>query len=170
MPLADFIIDSIDKKLSFDKLRIKMKKNNIPKEDFKNLVKLVENEPLEVLSVENLTMNEQRIVGKALLAAKLKNINEIIVFLIENDTKRTSMILNDLLNKNCKLENQTLQIIQAYLKEAVSTENVFLNHYKLLLIISKNYSSLIDMFLINFCKMNTHPICKKILLNMSITN
>lgn len=162
MSLADEIITAItdSKPLNFEILRKKLKGNkNLSKQDFKTLIKVLETRALEILAIDDLTINECKIIGKALMASKLEDINKIIRFIIKRSDKRTSLFLYDLLNKRCKIDCAPVQQYIHYL----ITQEMHLSHYKVLLVISKNYPFLITSEILNFCKDDNHPISKEII-------
>lgn len=162
MSLAEAVIEAMSqsKTSEFDALRGRMKSRRpLSKADFQSLTKLLEKRSIEVLSTRDLTIHEYQMVGKALMASKLSNIDEIIRFVISQDSKRTPAILNCLLNKNCKID---LSPVGEYLDQLPRRET-HLCHLKILLTVSKNYPSLISSQILDFCESNGHPVCKEIL-------
>lgn len=162
MSLAEAIIQAMDKPRNDDLgiLRGKMKsKRPLSKVDFRALVKLLEKKALEVLSTEDLSVHECLMIGKALMASKLCNMDEIIEFVVTLDSKRTPTILNCLLNKNCKIDTSP---VKRYLDRMICRE-IHLCHLKILLTVSKNYPSLISPQILDFCGSNGHLVCKEIL-------
>jgi len=161
MSLADSIISAMEdsKTSEFEKLRSKLKtKKPLSKQDFRALVKLLEIKAIEILATNELSMNECRMIGKAILASKLRNIDEIIKFVINREDNKTPLLLHNLLNKNCKID---LQPLREYLNRMVCGE-MHLCHYKVLLVVSKNYPSLMSAEILDFCEADSHPVSKEL--------
>lgn len=162
MSLVETIIQAVNRSKidEFGALREKMKsKKPLSKTDFQRLVKVLQKGAIEVLSTKDLTMHEYQMIGKGLMASKLHSIDEIIRFVVSQDSKRTPVVLNCLLNKNCKVD---VAPIAEYLDRLIRRET-HLCHLKLLLTVSKNYPSLISSRILEFCELNEHPVCKEIL-------
>lgn len=162
MSLADSIIAAIDNDESngFDTLRSQMKsKKSLSKADFMKLVEIVKRQTIEILSTDDLTVKEYEFIGKAMMAAKLNNVDEIIRFIITNNVNRAALLLNCILSKKCKIDTKPLG---EYLERMMS-EETHLCHLKLLLTISKNYPNLISNKIIDCCSKNQHPICQEII-------
>lgn len=162
MSLADSIIAAIEKDESneFDTLRSQMKsKKSLSKTDFMKLVEIIRKQTIEILSTEDLTVKEYEFIGKAMMAAKLNNVDDIIKFIIKNNGNRAALLLNCVLNKKCKINPSPLN---EYL-EMMVTEEMHLCHLKLLFTVSKNYPNLISNKILDYCSENQHPICKEII-------
>lgn len=160
--IADSIIVALEnsKKDDFEILRKKIKAlKHLSKPDFGELIDLLKKNAIEILAIDDLSVKECQIIGKALSASKLNNIDEIIQSIVENKTKRSSLFLTCLLNKGCKIDTTP---IRKYMTMMVCSE-VQLCHMKLLLTISKNYPSLLNGDILEYCKVNSqHPVCQEI--------
>lgn len=93
-------------------------------------------------------MHEYQMIEKALKASKIQNIDEVIRFVIMQDDKLTPKIDTSALSE--------------YLSEMIHKE-IHLCHFNVLLVVSKNYPTLITSEILDFCESNTHPVCKEIL-------
>ncbi|KAM0680329.1 hypothetical protein GINT2_001384 [Glugoides intestinalis] len=160
--IADSIIVALEnsKKDEFQILRAKINASkHLSKPDFTDLINLLKKNAIEILAIDNLTVKECQIIGKALLASKLNNIDEIIQSIVENKTKKSALFLNCLLNKGSKIDTTP---VKKYITMMISSE-IQLCHMKLLLTISKNYPSLLNSDILNYCKLNSqHPVFQEI--------
>ncbi|ELA41277.1 uncharacterized protein VICG_01650 [Vittaforma corneae ATCC 50505] len=162
MEVANSIIKAIESKdeNEFELMRSRMKaKKVLSRAEFRKLIELLKKQSVEILSIQDLTVGECRLLGKALMATKLQDIDEVISCVISKQAGRAALLLNCLLNKKCKIN---LVPLQEYLKDMIANE-IQLCHLKLLLTISRNYPSLIDNSVIEFCSRKSHPVCKMIL-------
>lgn len=162
MEIASSIIKAMESKdkNEFGAVRDKIKaKRVLGRADFQKLVELLGRQPVEILSIQDLTVGECQLLGKALMATKLQNIDEVISCVIHKQPGRAALLLRCLLNKGCKIDMFPLQ---EYLERMIAGETR-LCHLQLLQTISKNYPSLIDRSVIRFCSRKNHPICKMIL-------
>lgn len=162
MSIANAIIDAMNEREEDEvtKMREKLRTAKVlSKQDFKQLVHVLQTKSLEMLSIRDLTMNEYHLIGKGLMAAKIQDIQETIDFIIQQDDKRTASLLHCLLNKGCKFDTGN---VEEYVQKMIK-EEMHLIQLKILLVVSKNYPHLISNEILDFCESKDHPICKEIL-------
>jgi len=167
MDIADSIIEAIEtqnesrKQSKFDHLRPKIKQTgHLGKEDFKRLVATLGSHAVEILATPDLSVKECRLLGKALMAAKLQDIEKIIDCIITHHPNRAGVLLCGILCKGAKVDFSAC-LLGNYIEDMLSGE-VVLSHLMLLSAISRNYPNMIDQKIIGFCQGKTHPICKMI--------
>lgn len=162
MSIANAIIAAMNhtEEDKISKIREKLRSSKVlNKKDFKELVEVLQTKAIEILSINDLTVNEYNLIGKGLMASKIRNLQETIDFIIERNDKRTANLLHCILNKGSKFDTSSLQ---NYLEKMIKRE-IHLIHLKVLAVVSKNYPRLLNEEIFDFCEKNSHPICKEIL-------
>ena len=107
MSVVNAILEALNDKSDNQITRIREKlgsAKNLDKKDFKELVEILQTKAIEILLIDDLTMNEYHLIGKAIMASKIRNLQEVIDFIIEKDDKRTANLLHCILNKGSKID------------------------------------------------------------------
>ncbi|KAI5148513.1 hypothetical protein ENBRE01_0374 [Enteropsectra breve] len=166
MNIADLIVNEIKQSCNdeFINLRKSIKNGKLGQADFSTLIKLLEKDPVKILKTKELSAKEIDLIASAIQKSKIKDMNALIDFIVQEDSKRTPVLLNAILAKKAKIDTTP---ISHYLSTLESKE-LYLIHFKILLAVSKSYAHLLTPELIEFCKKQNHPIAKDIVKKHSM--
>lgn len=152
-------LEEINEPTIFEKFREILKdKKKLKRNDWLNLRKLMKTDYIyEVLKLD-LTPRETKILGCCIVSISLKSPGRVLEAILEKDDENTPSLLNSLLHKKKKFD---VQPVQPYLIKMCQGP-IRLIHLHLLQTVYKNYPSLIEENVLNFCRSNPHEICQEI--------
>lgn len=162
MDIADLIVEEINRQGDglLEGIRSRYRaRNKLNRQDYSTLVRLLEDDPIAVLQAEDMNGREVDLIGKTLVKSKIKDIDRLISYLIEEDSKRTPVLLHSLLYKRCRINTSG---VAEYIHRIIARETL-LCHLKVLLVVSRNYPQLITPAIVEFCRKNGHAVCAEIL-------
>lgn len=164
--VANLIVDEISQEPAepFTALRrLILEKKNLSKQEYSELVRLLESQPEAVLSTANLTKKETEIIQSAVIKAKIADASGLVVHLCrQSDSKNTPVFILALLRKRSRLDSASSDALRAYIHSVLLGREAFLCHFRLLHIVSKNYPRLLTAEMVKYCEGSAHPICKQI--------